>query len=379
MMKNKTIGILGGGQLGRMLIQKGLDFGLNFRVMDPDPAAPCSVFTGFQQGVITDFEQVKEFGESCDVITIEIENVNVEALKYLRSKGKEVYPQPEIIETIQDKRIQKQFYTNHGIPTSAFHLINSKEELLSFQDRLPVVQKLGKEGYDGRGVQIIRTLSDLDHAFDKPSLIEDLVNLEMEVAVIVARNKDADVSTFPPVEMVFHPEHNLVDYLLSPARVSEEQLKALNTIAIKLAEAFELIGILAVEFFIDKNGNILVNESAPRPHNSGHQTIEANVTSQYEQLLRAILNWPLGDTSTWITSGMVNVLGHADHEGEALTQFGEALTKTGVFPHIYGKKMTKPFRKMGHATVVGDSPEEVEQKIEMVRKEILVVADKTTK
>jgi len=375
-LNNKVIGILGGGQLGRMLVQKGLDFGLNFKILDPDQNAPCSVFSGFSVGNITDFNDVYQFGKGCDLITIEIESVNVEALKKLQEEGKEVYPQPEIIEIIQDKRLQKHFYKQHNLPTAAFELIDDKAQLLSTKMNLPFVQKLGREGYDGKGVKLMKRVEELENGFEEPSLIEELVAIDKEVSVIVARNLSGEVETYPPVEMVFHPERNLVDYLISPADVSTALNEKMVEIARDLAHKLNLVGILAVEMFIDKKGNVVINESAPRPHNSGHQTIEANVTSQYEQLIRSMLNWPLGNTSTNIISGMINLLGEEGHEGKTKYSDYEAILKNpGCYPHVYGKRLTKPGRKMGHVTVVGENRYAVQQKIEEVKRHFKVISE----
>lgn len=366
---------MGGGQLGRMLVQKGLDFGLSFKILDPDKDAPCSSFNGFSVGKITDFDEVYRFGRECDIITIEIENVNVEALKKLQEEGKKVFPQPEIIEIIQDKRLQKQFYQNHGLPTSPFELIDNKARLLSTHMSLPFVQKLGREGYDGRGVKLIKTVDDLHNGFEEPSLIEELVPIDKEVSVIVARNVSGEIVTYPPVEMVFHPERNLVDYLLSPADVSLVLEEKMAQFATEIARKLNLTGILAVEMFIDKKGNILINESAPRPHNSGHQTIEGNITSQYEQHIRAILDWPLGDSSTNTMSGMINLLGEDGHEGKTeYSGYQAILTIPGCYPHVYGKHLTKPGRKMGHVTVVGENRVDVQLKIKKVKEHFKVIA-----
>lgn len=368
------LGILGGGQLGRMLIQSGIDFNFNFKIIDPDEHAPCRSLADFTCGSLTDYETVMKFGEQCDIITIEIENVNTQALKELAKKGKKVFPQPDVIELIQDKRVQKTFYKNNGIPTANFILTENKADVLK-QVKLPMVNKLGKEGYDGRGVQLLRTAADLEKAFDKPGLLEELVDFDKEISVIVARNEKGEIKTFPSVEMVFHPEHNLVEYLFAPAQISNAIAEKADSIAKTIIEKLNMVGLLAVEMFVTKSGEVLVNEIAPRPHNSGHQTIEANVTSQYEQHLRAITGLPLGDTQLFLPSAMVNLLGEEGFSGPAFYQgLEEVMDVKGVHVHLYGKAQTKPFRKMGHVTIVDKDIDNVKQKANFVKETLKVIA-----
>lgn len=368
------LGILGGGQLGRMLIQSGIDFNFNFAILDPDEHAPCRSLAEFHRGKLTDFDTVIKFGEQCDIITIEIENVNTQALKELVKKGKKVFPQPEIIELIQDKRVQKSFYKDNNIPTANFILTENREDV-SRLAKLPVVNKLGKEGYDGRGVQILRVKEDLQKAFDMPGLLEDLIDFEKEISVLVVRNEKGEVEIFPPVEMVFHPEQNLVEYLFAPAQISKSISQQAETIAKSVIEKLGMTGLLAVEMFVTKTGEILVNEIAPRPHNSGHQTIEANVTSQYEQHLRAITGLPLGKTDLLLPSAMVNLLGEPGFSGPARYQgFEEVLNVKGVHVHLYGKAHTKPFRKMGHVTIVDQDIDSLKQKVNFVKQTLKVIA-----
>ncbi|HCM74778.1 MAG TPA: 5-(carboxyamino)imidazole ribonucleotide synthase [Cytophagales bacterium] len=372
---NFKLGILGGGQLGRMLIQSGIDLNISFSVLDPDANAPCSQIAEFQTGKLTDYDTVIKFGEKCDLITIEIENVNTKALAALEKQGKKVFPQPAIIELIQDKRIQKQFFKDHSIPTSEFVLTENKEEVMNHRAFLPAVNKLGKEGYDGRGVQMLRNEKDLEKAFDAPGLLEKLIDFDKEIAVIVAKNESGDVVSYPAVEMVFHPEKNLVEYLFSPAQISEEIQKKADVIARNVIDRLGLVGILAVEMFVTKEGDVLVNEVAPRPHNSGHQTIEANETSQYQQHLRAILNQPLGSTRLRSASAMVNLLGEDGFTGEAMYEgMQKALAIEGVHVHLYGKKITKPFRKMGHVTIVDNDMESLRKKANFVKDNLKVKA-----
>lgn len=373
--QNFTLGILGGGQLGRMLIQSGIDLNLTFKVLDPDPYAPCSQIADFTCGKLTDYQTVWDFGQSCDLITIEIENVNTQALSDLAKAGKKVFPQPEIIELIQDKRKQKDFFVANQIPTAEFILVENRNDVVTKQHFLPAVNKLGREGYDGRGVQMLRNQNDLVKAFDAPGLLEKLIDFEKEISVIVSRNEKGQVSSYPPVEMVFHPEANLVEYLFSPAQIDQAVVSKAEKIACTVIEKLNLVGLLAVEMFVTRDKEVLVNEIAPRPHNSGHQTIEGNVTSQYEQHLRAILNLAPGDTSIIRPSAMVNLLGEEEFAGLARYEgLEEVLKLEGVHVHLYGKKLTKPFRKMGHVTVVDQDLESLKKKANFVKQTLKVKA-----
>jgi 5-(carboxyamino)imidazole ribonucleotide synthase len=375
-MLSSRIGILGGGQLGLMLLQAAIDWNLDIHVLDPDAEAPCrKIAPKFTQGSLQDFDTVYHFGKDLDVITIEIEKVNVEALEKLESEGKRIYPQPAVIRRIQDKRIQKQFYIDKGLPTAEFILTDNRAAVANHIDFLPAFHKLGRDGYDGRGVQRIASEADLDKAFDQPGLLEKAVPFEKELAVIVARNPSGEIMTFPTVEMVFHPEHNLVEYLFSPAEISAETNAKAQEIARKTAEAFEIAGLLAVELFLTADGEVLINEVAPRPHNSGHHTIKANVTSQYEQHWRAILDLPLGNTDAYAPSAMVNLLGEPDFEGPAIYEGMEKLLGTSqVFPFLYWKAITKPFRKMGHITIMDENIEALKEKVKLVKESIRVVS-----
>ena len=347
------IGLLGGGQLGRMMIQSAMNFNLDIAIMDPDPNAHCAhLVKHFTIGDLTDYDAVLAFGKDKDLITIEIENVNTAALKTLSQNGVNVFPQPEVIELIQDKRKQKNFYRAQGIPTAEYVLTESKEDVLRYQEMIPAVHKLGTEGYDGRGVQMIRTVEDLDKAFDRPGILEKCIDFQSEISVIVARNERGEVATFPSVELSFHPEANLVEFLFSPADISPQLEQKAQLLAIEVISKLKMVGLLAVEMFLTKDGHLLVNEVAPRTHNSGHHTIEANQTSQFEQHLRAILNLPLGNTNTLVPAAMVNLLGEAGYTGNARYEgMTEALSFDGVHVHLYGKKITKPYRKMGHVTI----------------------------
>jgi 5-(carboxyamino)imidazole ribonucleotide synthase len=373
---NVKIGVLGGGQLGRMLIQSAIDLNLDIAILDPNPEAPCAGLTNkFSVGSFNDYETVYNFGKDLDLLTIEIENVNTEALKKLQSEGKKVFPQPEIIELIQDKRKQKTFFKADRIPTADFVLTENQEDVYAKKDFLPAVNKLGKEGYDGRGVQVLRKEEDLTKAFDKPGLLEKWIDFEKELSVIVARNHNGQINTFPVVELVFHPTANLVEYLFAPARISELIERKARDLAIDVIEKLGMVGILAVEMFLTKSGEILVNEIAPRTHNSGHHTIEGNKTSQFEQHIRAILNLPLGSTQSLIPSAMVNLLGEEGYEGLAKYQgLSEVLAMEGVHVHLYGKKLTKPFRKMGHVTITDPDIDLLQEKSKKIKEILKVVS-----
>lgn len=364
------LGILGGGQLGRMLIQEAINFNVTTHVLDPDADAPCKdLCSKFVKGSLTDYQTVYNFGKDVDLITIEIEKVNVDALEQLENEGVMVYPQSRVIRLIQDKGVQKQFFKENNIPSSRFELIQNRAELKNRNFPLPFIQKLRRDGYDGRGVHPVKSKIDLDNAFDAPSLIEDWVDFEKELAVIVSRNENGEVKTFPCVEMDFNPEANLVEFLISPSTLSPDILQKADDLAVKIAGDLKIVGILAVELFLTKNGEILVNELAPRPHNSGHQTIEGNYTSQYEQHLRAIFNLPLGDTRSISNAVMINLLGEKGFEGLAEYEgLNEILKIEGVYVHLYGKKITKPFRKMGHVTILDDDREKAIEKAKFVQK-----------
>ena len=374
--KDFKLGILGGGQLGRMLIQAAIDLNIYIKVMDGDADAPCTHLAHeFMQGSLMDFAAVYAFGKTVDVLTIEIEHVNVEALEKLQAEGVKVYPQPSVIRTIQDKRVQKQFYRQHHIPTPDFVLTDDADAVARQADFLPAFQKLGKLGYDGRGVQRLNSAADLHKAFREPSLLEKAVDFEKEISVIAARSVTGEIKTFPPVELVFHPEKNLVEYLFAPAMIAPPIARQADEIARQVADRLGIVGLLAVEMFLAKDGQVLVNESAPRPHNSGHHTIKANHTSQFEQHLRAILGLPLGDTQAKTLVAMVNLLGEDGYSGEAYYKgMDEVLQIPGVYPHLYGKATTKPFRKMGHVTIVDDNPDSLGVKVALVREKLKVVS-----
>jgi 5-(carboxyamino)imidazole ribonucleotide synthase len=375
--KQTRLGILGGGQLGKMLIQAAADLNVLCKVLDPDANAPCKVLTNdFIQGKLTDYQTVYEFGKEVEVLTIEIENVNTEAMEALAKEGVRVFPKPHIVREIQNKRLQKQFFQQHGIPTAEFILIENQQDLTKYKDFFPAVQKLGKEGYDGRGVQKILSENDILKGFDAPSLIEKLIDFEKEISVIVARNENGEVKTFPVVELVFNPVYNLVEYLFAPANISQEVEQEANRIATLIVEKWDFVGLLAVEMFLTKDQQVLVNEVAPRPHNSGHHTIEANYVSQYEQHLRAILNLPLGSTHTIMPAAMVNLLGEDGFSGTAQYEnLEKVLALEGAYVHLYGKAITKPFRKMGHVTILDQTTEGLRNKVDFVKQHLKIISD----
>ncbi len=370
------IGVLGGGQLGRMMIQSAINYNLDISILDPDENAPCAhLVRNFTVGKLTDERTVYEWGKGFDLVTIEIENVSVSALKKLQSKGVQVYPQPELIELIQDKRKQKTFYKANRIPTADFVLTEHALDVSAHKDMLPAVNKLGTEGYDGRGVQVIRNEEDLGKAFDKPGLLEKLVDFKKELSVVVARNAQGEMACFPVVELSYHPEQNLVEFLFAPAQVSHEVELQAYKLAEDVIEKLDMVGLLAVEMFLTKEGQLLVNEVAPRTHNSGHHTIEANRTSQFEQHLRAILNMPLGSTELISPAAMVNLLGEDGFTGNAQYEgMKECMAMKEVYVHLYGKKLTKPFRKMGHVTITDQSIEELKMKARKVKETLKVKA-----
>ena len=377
---NFTLGILGGGQLGKMLLTETRKFDITTKVLDPSADAPCRIACNtFIQGALTDFDTVYNFGKDVDVLTIEIENVNVDALKKLQSEGVKVYPSPQTIELIQNKATQKQFYATHNIPTAPFHrfesLANLQQAVAKEQITLPFVWKSARFGYDGNGVKIVRQLPDLSLLPEGECIAENLVPFAKELAVIVARNVSGEASTYPVVEMEFHPEANQVEYVLCPARISEEIAQKARAIAVQVAEAFQVVGLLAVELFLTAEGEVLVNEVAPRPHNSGHYSIEAAYTNQFEQHLRAILDLPLGNTDSKVAGVMVNLVGAEGYQGDVVYEnIEQILAMQGVTPHIYGKRKTRPFRKMGHVTIVNKDIEKARAIAEKVKQTIKVIA-----
>ena len=370
------LGILGGGQLGRMLIQEAVNFNIHISVLDPSVNAPCAdLANNFVVGNFNDYQTVLDFGKTVDVLTIEIEHVNIEALEELERLGKKVFPRPQALRTIQDKGLQKQFYKANDIPTAPFHLIDNAEDALLFKEKGPFMQKLRKGGYDGKGVTPLRTEAEFNAAFNAPSVLEEFVPFVKELAVIVARNENGELATFPLVEMEFNSEANLVEFIFSPANVNVEIENNAKKIATDIANKLEHIGLLAIELFLTEDGNLLVNEIAPRPHNSGHHTIEACFVSQYGMHLRAILNMPLGSTGLRTPAVMINLLGEKGFEGKARYEnIEEVLHTEGAYIHLYGKEDTKPFRKMGHITVCNLNLEEAKDIARRFLKEVRVIS-----
>lgn len=377
----KKIGILGGGQLGKMLCLAAANWDFRTCILDKSPDYPAGrVCAEFTSGDFNNYDDVLAFGQDKDVLTIEIEHVNTAALHALEQAGKVIHPAPRALDIIKDKGLQKQFYAEHGIPTAAFELFDDeqalKQAILSGRWSLPLVQKTRTAGYDGRGVAILRTTADLEtKLLSGPCLAEALAPIQTELAVIAARNADDAVAVFPPVEMDFHPEANLVELLVCPARVSPLVAAEAEALAERVIRQFDVCGLLAVEMFLTTNGELLVNEVAPRPHNSGHHTIDSAETSQYQQHLRAICNLPLGSTAQKFPAAMVNLLGDPDHRGPVRYEGAETcLALEGVHIHLYGKAMTAPFRKMGHATITGATLADVLEKARTVREAFRVVS-----
>jgi 5-(carboxyamino)imidazole ribonucleotide synthase len=347
-------GILGGGQLGRMLLQAAANYPVETYLMENDENAPAAhLCHHFTKGDIRNFDDVYNFGKGLDAITIEIESVNEDALEKLQSEGVKVYPSPSALRTIKNKIRQKEFYSSHQIPTSAFIVTNNVAELDSQSAFLPAVHKIAEGGYDGRGVQVIRNKEDISKGFDSPSVLEKMVSIQKEIAQIVAINSKGEVALFPPVDMIFDPDLNLLDFQISPADISEKTLWKIEAISLAVVKGLNSEGIFAVELFIDDNDEVYVNETAPRVHNSGHHTIEGNYSSQFDMLWRVMLSYPLGNTKQILPAAIINLLGEPGHDGEAYYEgLEDVLRMENVFVHIYGKKNTKPGRKMGHVTIL---------------------------
>ena len=372
------LGILGGGQLGKMMLFDTRKFDIQTYVLDPSDEAPCKIACNkFFQGNLMDFETVYNFGKQVDVLTFEIELVNLEALEKLESEGIKVFPSPKTLRLIQNKGIQKDFYSQNNIPTAAYQRFENldalKKEILNI--KLPFVWKCTEFGYDGTGVKIIRTLSDLDNLPNVECISEEMIPFKNELAVIVCRNPSGEIKTYPVVEMEFHPEANQVEYVICPARIDDKVAEKARAIALNVSEKFNHVGLLAVEMFQTINDEIIINEVAPRPHNSGHHTIEASYTSQFENHLRAILNLPLGNTDSKVAGIMVNLVGEEGFSGDVIYENIETILGwNGVTPHIYGKKQTRPFRKMGHVTIVNQDIKIARKIAEDVKNTIRVIS-----
>jgi len=371
-------GILGGGQLGRMLLQAAANYTVETFVLENDPHCPAAhLCHHFVLGDITSFDDVYTFGKKVDVLTIEIENVNIEALEKLEAEGVKVIPKPSAIKIIKNKIKQKGFYQVNEIPTSDFVVTHTKESLPHHHAFLPAVHKLGEGGYDGKGVQIIKTTDDFEKGFDAPSVLEKMVAIDKELAMIVAIAQDGSATLYPPAEMIFDPVLNLLDYQISPAILPEKVSWKAEAIALKLVKAFNSPGLFAVELFVTKEEEVFVNETAPRVHNSGHHSIEANYSSQYDMLWRIMLNYPLGNPDAILPSAIVNILGAEGHSGEAVyTNLDQVLSMDNVFVHLYGKKQTKPGRKMGHVTIMHSDYQDLRYKANKIKHTLKVEAKK---
>jgi len=377
---NFTLGILGGGQLGKMMLYETRKFDITTHVLDSSLEAPCRIACDhFTQGDLMDYDTVYTFGKKVDILTFEIEGVNIEALEALEKEGKKVYPSSKTLRKIQDKGVQKKFYDTHKIPTAPFSVFETialvKKAIASGELKLPFVWKSCTGGYDGKGVQVIKNSQTLDVLPDCPCITEDLVAFKNELAVIVVRNPSAQVKTYPVVEMEFHPQANQVEYVICPARIDDKVAAKARSIAIQVSKAFEHVGLLAVEMFQTNDDQIIVNEVAPRPHNSGHYSIEASYTNQFEQHIRAILDLPLGNTASKVGGIMVNLVGEQNHTGDVAYQnIEEIMAMDGVTPHIYGKKQTRPFRKMGHVTIVNENIDTAREIAQQVKQRIKVIS-----
>jgi 5-(carboxyamino)imidazole ribonucleotide synthase len=367
------IGILGGGQLGRMLLQAAANYPVETFVLENDDECPAAhLCHHFTKGDIKDFEAVYNFGKGLDAITIEIENVNVEALEKLEEEGVKVYPKPSVLKTIKNKIFQKMYYQQNQIPTAEFKVTGNLAEVYEATDFLPAAHKIGEGGYDGKGVQLLQTKDDISKGFDAPAVLEKMVNIKKEIAQMIAINEKGETALYPPVEMLFDPYLNLLDYQLCPAELNEKTLWKIEAIALAVVRNFKSPGIFAVELFIDKNDEVLVNETAPRVHNSGHHTIEAHYSSQFDMLWRLMLGYPLGNTAAILPSIMVNIIGAEGHTGPVTYEgLPEVLAIPDAFVHLYGKKETKPGRKMGHVTILSKEKAELMHQANRVKRTLL--------
>lgn len=372
----QKVGILGGGQLGRMLLQAAANYPVETYVMEKDAECPAAhLCHHFTLGDITDFNDVYEFGKKLDSITIEIESVNEEALAKLESEGVKVYPRPSALKIIKNKILQKQFYKDLQIPTSEFVITNNKNELQQYASLLPSVHKLGLGGYDGRGVQVLKTTADFSRAFDEPAVLEKKIDIQKEIAQIIAISPSGEVAMYPPVDMVFDQHLNLLDYQISPAEISEKVLWKIEAIAMAVVKGLQSPGIFAVELFVDKKDEVYVNETAPRVHNSGHHTIEANFSSQFDMLWRVILGFPLGNPDHILPAAIINLIGSEGYTGEVKYEgLNEVLQMDNVFIHIYGKKQTKPGRKMGHVTIMSKEKQELVFKANRIKNTLKTIS-----
>ena len=373
----KKTGILGGGQLGRMLLQAAANYPVETFVMENDPECPAAhLCHHFTKGDIKNFDDVYNFGKGLDALTIEIESVNEDALEKLQAEGVKIYPSPAALKIIKNKILQKQFYKDNEIPTSDFIITQNKNELQQHSSFLPAAHKIGMGGYDGRGVELLKTADDIERGFDAPAVLEKMVQVKKEIAVIIAVNDKGENTIYPPVDMVFDMRLNLLDYQISPADLPEKLLWKVEAVALKVVKSLNSAGIFAVELFIDANDNVLVNETAPRVHNSGHHTIEANYSSQFDILWRVMLDYPLGNTEHILPAAIVNLLGSDGYSGSAVYDgLQEVLKSDNVFVHIYGKKETKPGRKMGHVTILSKDKQELVYQANRIKHKLKVISN----
>jgi 5-(carboxyamino)imidazole ribonucleotide synthase len=369
----QKVGILGGGQLGRMLLQAAANYPVETFVLENDPQCPAAhLCDHFTTGDITNFDAVYNFGKQVESLTIEIENVNVDALEKLEQEGIKIFPKPSVLRIIKNKIYQKQYYSQHSIPTAQFVITNNLEELKMQESFIPAVHKLSEGGYDGRGVQVIKTKNDIEKGFNAPAVFEKLVVIEKEIAQMIAVNEKGETAIYPPVEMLFDPLLNLLDYQLCPAALETKTLWKAEAIALSVVRNFNSPGIFAVEMFVDQNKNVFVNETAPRVHNSGHHTIEAHYSSQFDMLWRIILGYPLGNPDAILPSIMVNIIGAAGYSGLVTYQgLQEVLQINNAFVHLYGKKETRPGRKMGHVTIISREKQDLIHKSNKVKRTLV--------
>ena len=370
------VGILGGGQLGRMLLQAAANYQVETHVLENDDACPAAhLCRFFIKGNIRDFDTVYNFGKNLDAITIEIENVNVDALEKLEQEGVKVYPKPSVLRIIQNKILQKQYYQENQIPTAEFAVLNSNHEIANYPNLIPGVQKLATGGYDGKGVQIIEDKNTVDKAFDQPSVLEKKIRLKKEVAQIIAIGQDGKTALYPPVEMVFNKDLNLLDYQICPAEIPQGVLWKVEAISLSVVRHFHSPGLFAVELFVDDKDDVFVNETAPRVHNSGHHTIEAHYSSQFDMLWRIILGHPLGNTKYILPSAMVNIIGSDGHSGDVHYEgINDVLRIDNAFVHLYGKLQTKPGRKMGHVTILSNEKQDLIHKANKIKQSLSVIS-----
>lgn len=374
----KKVGILGGGQLGRMLLQAAANYPVHTSILEKDENCPAGHLAHrFVKGDFRNYDDVYSFGKGLDALTIEIESVNVEALERLQEEGVKIYPKPSALRIIRNKIIQKNFYREHNIPTSDFAVTNSREEIMNHSNLLPAIHKIGEGGYDGKGVVSIKTEKEINNGFNAPAVLEKRVNIKKEIALIIAVSNSGEKVFYPPVEMVFDPVLNLLDYQLSPAELDEKVFWKVEAVAMAVVSQLESAGIFAVELFVDTDDNVLVNETAPRVHNSGHHTIEANFSSQFDMLWRVILDFPLGNTDYILPSAIVNIIGSEGFSGNAVYDgIEDVLGLDNVFLHIYGKPETRGGKKMGHATIISEDRQELIHTAKKIKNMLKVVGSK---